>query len=97
MARLERAGLRSSLPPPPASRKAKLAQVESERLTLEADLSVLSSVAAKLKAAIARAQPKGAVRPVQLDRVEQRVFDGLDGGSVVGLGSAGGGGASSSS
>ena len=74
--------LLSRLPPAFATcRKAKLAQVESERLSLEADLSVLTSVAAKLKAAAARATPKGAVKPPALDRVEQRVYDSLEGGS----------------
>ena len=70
--------------------KAKLAQVESERLTLETDLSVLTSVAAKLKAAAARAQPKGAVKLPAFDRVEQRVYEGLEGGGVAAAAAAGG-------
>ena len=64
--------------------KAKLAQVESEKLTLETDLSVLTSVAAKLKTAVSRAQPKGAAKVPALDRVEQRMYDGLDGGAATG-------------
>jgi hypothetical protein len=60
-----------------ACRKAKLAQVESERLTMEADLTIMTNVASKLKAAVARAA-KGAVKPPALDKVEQRVFDSLD-------------------
>jgi hypothetical protein len=44
---------------------------------MEADLTVMTNVASKCKAAMAKAA-KGAIKPPALDKVEQRVFDGLE-------------------
>lgn len=58
--------------------KGKLAQLESEKMSLQADYNVMETVAAGMKGALVKG---GLVKKLVLDRMEQAVFDRLEAGS----------------
>jgi len=61
--------------------KGKLAQMESEKSELQAELNVMSSVATQLKLHMLK-QGKAAMKGLTLDRLEQRAYDSLGGAAT---------------
>jgi len=69
--------------------KAKLAQIESERAELQAQINVATNVVSALKAQLLK-QGKTATKGLVLDRIEQRLYDSLAGtGTAAAAGAAG--------